>query len=188
MKSKITFGKEDKYVTITYTPSDKDIPYALLQNATQWCLNKKDAIAFKTYAIKIEKLIEVELAEKKLSYKASWIMLTFFKVMEGFATGFDVRSKISIEDMAKRLVFTYDSSYKEALKFCQGVLKQYELGGKKESYMKHWRDYDKHNEYRKLYGFHIMEFKENDFNLCLDSILKSTDELLEYFKNANKDN
>lgn len=178
---------KDKYIRVTYHPTSEVKSMKLKMNSTQYCLSDADAEVFIDKTIELKKAIENELTIKNLPYNIDLLILVYLQVIEFISTGSDIRSKLTNEQIAENMVEGYRRKFTESLQFCEKTIKMFEDGECNESYTKHWKDYDKHNELVDEYMFDLRKFKDGDFQTSLDSMNKKASELLNYIKGLTQD-
>jgi hypothetical protein len=174
------------YISVTFKPTTNISSVRLKMNANQWCSDEKSADAFIEKFLAIKIFLHKLKAVKKFPYNIELMLLTYMQVIESISSGIDVRSKLNNGEIANLILDGYEKKFSEANQFCQNTIKIYEDGGKDETYTKHWKDYDKHNELVDEYQFDLRKFKDGDFKTNLESIKNSANELLEMLIAENK--
>lgn len=173
-------------ISVTYHPKVDIKSQRLIMNANQWCLNESDAEKFIDKAISIYESIDMEMVNRNIPYSVELVFLTYLHVIESISSGFDIRSKMSNDEIVSHIIDGYHKKFTEALQFCEKTFKMYDDGEKNESYTKHWKDYDKHNELVDEYQFNLKKFKDNDFKNNLEEMSKKAGELLQNLIDMHK--
>lgn len=187
MKNQFTQYTKDKYTIVTFNPNTIITSTKLKLNAEHWCITEKDANLFIDKVVCLEKIISNIIYEKKLPYNVELILLTYMKAIESISSGFDIRSKLSNEELALIIFEGYKKEYIKAINFCEKIIKVYNEKQKYDTYTKHWRDYDKHNELVNEYQLNYRTFKDNDFEINLSSLLNSANNFLTELINKNNE-
>ena len=185
MSTVYTKTNTEKYVEVRYSPDIKNLSFKHVYNSTQPCLSEADADNLISKLKELEASISLELVNRNLPFKAQLIILTYLNVIDSICSGLDIRSKLSNEELTDIFIRGYQKKYDEALAFCNKTVAMYENGGKNESYTKHWRDYDKHNELVEEFQFDLKTFGDSDFHINLEKIKNQAEELLELLKKEN---
>ena len=180
---KTTFDREIKgeYIYLTYNPKIEGLSSSLDYNATQLFTKEEDINKFVDTVLKLELLIDRELVKNKYSYNRRLIILTYMNAIESISSGLDVRSKLSLSEIAERFVSGYNDKYKEALAFCSETLEHVQKVNDDETYTKDWKRYDKHNDLVKEYKLNHKLIKDEDFKINLAYLAKVTSEALDFF-------
>lgn len=144
-----------------------------------WVLSVKAASDFIACVREFEEKIQLELKNKGLAIDYRLIITHYLEVIESISSGLDARSKMSKQELAEMFVSSYNSKRNEAIKFCQDTLEFFEENGKKDSYAKHWKRYDKHNKNINKFMLDMRLLTDKDFSLNLDAIRAGAKELLE---------
>lgn len=173
-------------ISVTFFPKSDILSQRLKMNSNQWCLDEQDAEKFIDKTILLHNSITKELANRNLQYNTELVLITYLHVIEAISSGFDIRNKMSNEEIANHIIDGYHKKFTEALQFCEKTIKMYDDGEKNESYPKHWKDYDKHNELVDEYQFGLKKFKDTDFKNNLEEINKKASEFLQQLIEINK--
>lgn len=186
METTLSKKQVGKYIEVTYNANLDKLSSKLKYNATQPCISDEEAENFISKVKAIESIIEKDLSARKLSYKTPLIILTYLPMIESVASGLDIRSNRSNEDIAAMLVLGYDRIYNDAVLFCNQMINMYEEVGKTESYGKNYKNYDKHNELVEEFQLDLRTFKMDDFKTSFKSMNLQLDEILALLKEENK--
>lgn len=188
METKFTKKDSGKYIEVTYNSTTALKSYRLKYNTSLPCSNNEEADIYIKRAENIEKEILKVIADKKSSFDVNLIMITYMQVIESISSGLDVRSKLSDEELAIRFYDGYETRHNEAVAFCKRIRDMYEGGEHKETYTKHYKDYDKYNELIDEYHLDFKKLGDSDFTINLETLSKKTSDLLEMLKEMNADN
>ena len=190
METSFKISKKGKYIQIDYISnlelkSFKSFDYI-------WSISIKDAKEFLRLAREIETKIKTELVSKNLNYDYRLIMVRYLKVIDGISTGFDIRSKMTTDELAENFVWWYDKKYTEEYNYCKEVMDYYEAEGKNNSYMSNWRKYDEFNDKIKEFNLPFKSltrdsFKEDELRNMSDA-LDMLHKLIDERKNENANN
>ena len=175
-----------KYIEVTYNSLLPKISTKHSFNSSQLYSSEEEADLFIIKAKEIHSLMSDYIIKEKLPFKVDLVMLIYFPVIDSISSGLDIRSKMSSEEIAVLFVNGYKKKYNEALEFCNSVIKRYVDGAYMESYTKHWRDYDKHNELVDEFQLDLRKFEDSDFKINLEILNKKASELIDMlFKKNN---
>ena len=189
METKSTKTPTDKYIEVTYITGIEKPCMRLRFNATQPESTEEGADNYIAKVHAIEPLVEAENDKRGSICKPELIMLTYLPMINSIASGIDVRSKKSNQEIAEVIVDSYYNRYNNAINFCKQIMEMYDAGARKEGYGKHWRDYDKYNEL--IEEYQLEQFNKltmDSFEINLSSLAKKADALLQALieKNENK--
>lgn len=173
-----------KYIELTYNSNIEKLDMSLKFNSSVLCSEQEDADKLIQKIRDLETLISQKTSKENLPFQTPIIILTFMNAIDSIASGLDVRSSLSNEELADRFVNGYKKLYDEAYLFCCKIIKMYDDGEKNESYTKHWRDYDKHNELVSKFKFNLRTFTDSDFKNNLQSLADSAKKLADLFVKA----
>ena len=185
MSTTYTKKEEGKYIKVTYIPDIENLSFNHKYKSEQLCLSDADADNLISKTKELETSIASEIVKRSLPFKSQLIILTYLNIIDSICSGLDVRSKMTNEELTDLFVNGYQKRYDEALAFCNKTIAMYEESGKNESFTKHWRDYEKHNELVEEYQFDLRKFKDSDFKINLDTIRKQAEDLLELLRKEN---
>jgi hypothetical protein len=185
MSTVYTKTNTGKYIEVSYSPDIQNLSFKHVYNSKQLCSSEEDADNLIYKLKELEASISLELVNRNLPFKAQLIILTYLNVIDSICSGLDIRSKLSNEELTDIFIRGYQKKYDEALAFCNKTIALYENGGKNESYTKHWRDYDKHNELVEEFQFELKKFGDSDFYINLEKLKKGAENLLELLMKEN---
>lgn len=178
-----------KHKEITYVTKLNNLTHIHKYKSSVLCSNEKDVDTLIEKVRGLEESISKKIAKEGYPFKTELIIITYFNVIDSIASGIDIRSKMSNEELADRFVGGYKKMYDEAYLFCCDTIRMYDGGEHKETYTKHWKTYDKHNEFVDEYMFNLRKFKDGDFSINLDTLSKKASELAAMFvKQASEEN
>lgn len=186
MNTSFTKSQTGKYVDVTYNTHIPNLFMNLRYNAHQSCLSDEDADKFIAKVQEMEKTIAEEMAKQNFSYKVELIILTYMPLIESVSSGFDVRSKLSTQELAKLIVNGYNKKYVEALSFCTDTIKMFDETGKAEGYPKNYKIYDRHNELVEEFQFDLRKIKDSDFDVNLETLNQAASKMLDELIKLNE--
>ena len=109
MESKFTKKETSKYIEVTYNSTTALKSYRLKYNASLSCSNNDEADIYIKRAENIEKEIIKVIAEKNSSFDVNLIMITYMQVIDSISSGFDIRSKLSDEELQATILKSIQS-------------------------------------------------------------------------------
>lgn len=184
METSFKASKKSNYFQIDYISGLTDM--AVQYHMYVWCLSKAHSRDFIQRVKEIETHVKEKLTNDGLSYDFRLIMHLYLNVIENISCGLDIRSTMTSHELAERFVSGYHRKYLEAQTFCKDTLEYVESVGKKDSYMKDWRRYDKHNDLVREFRLPMKKLELSDFHVDhLDNMAKSLD-MLNNFINERK--
>lgn len=187
METKFTKKPTEKYIEVTYVTNVENLCHRLKYNATQPESTEERADNYIAKVHAIEPLVEAENAKRGSICKPELIMLTYLPMINSIASGIDVRSKMSNQEIAEVIVDSYYNRYNNAIGFCKQIMEMYDGGERKEGYTKHWKDYDKYNELIEEYQLEqFNKLTDDSFDISLSSLSKQADAFLKTLIEINK--
>ena len=162
MESFLKVSKKGKYIQIDYKTNLDYVPMDYCDYV--WCSNVEDARLFIDFFYKIKEKIKEVLEDKKYKIDYRLIILQRLKSIESISSGFDIRSKKTIDELAEDFVFSYNKKLEESIIFCKETIEYFNEKGKFESYFKNTKKYDKYNELNKNFYLNLKPLKLEDFN------------------------
>lgn len=136
---------------------------------------------FIQYFREVKTKIEQVLERHKLEHDAGKICRIRLGFIESLASGLDVRSSWSTDEVAERLVEGYNRDYTEKRIICLYILDKAKSARKKPEYISNYVEFDKYSRYNQLYELSLPKVSEFTVTIDdrLDQALKATSELLE---------
>lgn len=170
--------KMGQYIQIDYVTDLKALPWFTYGHV--WVSTANEGRVFISMVRKLEEGIKKEIIDKNYDFDFRLVILKYLSVIENIASGLDIRSKLSIQELVEGFSFGYNQKRNEAKEFCEAQIQYAKDNYETETYMKNWRKYDKANSFIREYHlpFKLMEgdFFKSD---TLDELLAKTNELLD---------
>lgn len=181
MEKNFTVNKRGKYYNVEYIgykAPNATIDIRFWNNF--YCSTKEEVKSTIKYICDLEEILTNEISEKQLNYNPKKLIRMYLKIIESVASGFDIRSKWSIEKYAKSIIESHGRKYDEAVALYEETLS--DLKENPVHYGKKWRLFDKCNDNKNIYEFEVESFENyytSTFSKDLDSVLTQMNELLE---------
>jgi hypothetical protein len=103
------------------------------------------------------------LVKERIDLDYRLIIVKHLGAVDSIASGIDIRSKMSIEDLSERFVFGFKRIYDTMLDDVEETFKFFNEIKNNSSYMKNWKRYDKYNEYVRDYNLDYPKISMDDF-------------------------
>lgn len=128
----------------------------------------------------LEDRIRTILSEREIDLDYKLIILKHLNAIDSIASGFDIRSGMSIDELSERFVDGYKYKYDQVISECEEIFDKFNKVKGNSSYLANWRDYDKFNNLVKEYHLDYPQIKNDDFeNDELKNISRLANEMLE---------
>lgn len=187
MEKNFEIKKRGKYIEcsyLRYTPSNSAI--TLYNPNNIWHSNRSECEKFMKLLIDIEPIIDKILKEKGLSHDAKKIILFRIKTLDAISIGLDIRSSMSIEEIADMLVFWFNKKFVELKAKGEKILSG--IKANPVGYYSNWREFDTYNTDNQIYELGLESLEEYFTKDPLLSMSESLDEVLELFKGLKSEN
>jgi hypothetical protein len=184
METSFKVKKYKEYFDIQYV-TGLNLPYMTNDNflATnkQWAKKTIDLIR------KMEEGIKKVLVEEGLNFDYRFITLKHLNAIDSIASGIDIRSKMSIEELSDRFVWSFKKKHDEVLAEVQATFHYFNDVKSKSSYLVDWRRYDRYNGLIKTHMLDFPSIKNDDFAIDeLKNLNKLASEALDSLIEYNK--
>ncbi len=136
----------------------------------------------------LENRVRTVLSEREIDLDYKLIIVKHFKAIDSIASGFDIRSRMSIDELSERFVDGYKFKYDQVIAECEEIFNKFNEVKGNSSYLENWRDYDKFNSLVREYLLDYPQIKNSDFeNDELRNMSRLANEMLEILIKKNKD-
>lgn len=141
---------------------------------------------------KMEEGIKKVLVSEGLDFDYKFIILKHLNAIDSIASGIDIRSKMSVEELSDRFVWSFKRKYDEVLAEVQGTFDYFNDVKTKSTYLTDWRRYDNYNSLVKSYmlDFPIItseDFVKDELTNMSRLATEALDELIAYRKNLKNE-
>lgn len=178
-------SKKGKYVQIDYISGLSYTPINYWGYI--WALNVNHAREFIKLFRDIESNIKEIIQRDNLPFDYRLIMLMFIKQIDSISDGLSIWSNKTSEDLSIAFVHNYADKYEKANEFCKETLEYVESEGKRSSYMKNWKRYDKYNELVREFFLPYKPLELKDFDVDeIKSMSKTIDYLNDLIDEVKK--
>lgn len=186
METTFKISKAKEYIVIEYVTGLK-VPMSTWTNFL--ASTAKDARKTIKWIRDMEDGVKKNLAENgiKLDYKL--IILKYLTAIDSIASGIDIRSKMSVEELSDRFVYGYKQKYDQAVKTVEETFEFFNKAKHNESYNTHWMRYEKYNDLVAEYQLDFPKIGIDDFGKDeLKEIARLSKEMLDTLIKYNKEN
>lgn len=136
----------------------------------------------------LEDRIRTILSEKEIDLDYKLIIVKHLNAIDSIASGLDIRSGMSINELSERFIDGYKYKYDQVISECEEIFDKFNKVKGNSSYLANWRDYDNFNNLVKEYHLDYPQIKNDDFeNDELKNMSKLTDEILELLIKKRKE-
>jgi hypothetical protein len=172
-----------KYIDLTYIGyKSPNTHFDVFTQKNLFFSNRKEVEIFIDYVNRL-----IPLLEKYSKFNPKLLVLTYLKSIDGVSSGFDVRSKWTIEEVAERIADSYQEKYDKAVKYNKETdefIKRHKV-----SYTSQWKKFDKYNDNIDTFQLKGTKITDDDDRLGQDSLerlVELSNELLEKLIEHNK--
>lgn len=181
-----TVNKRGQYYNLMYIGfEDPNYVFKIHQRNNVWFNTKTEVLGFISYVTKLEEFLNGLMLT---SHNPKKIIRFYLKLVEAVASGLDVRSSWTIEDLGEILLKSFNTKYNEALTFCQDTLKWIEENDC--NMLTDWRRFEKYNMNVNIFELDLpilTEEYEHFGEDSLDKVIKLTNDMLALLDKTKKD-
>lgn len=185
METTFKISKAKEYIVIEYVTGLK-VPMSTWTNFL--ASTAKDARKTIKWIRDMEEGVKKNLVENgfKLDYKL--IILKHLTAIDSIASGIDIRSKMSVEELSDRFVYGYKQKYDQAVKTVEETFEIFNEVKGTTSYSKDWRRYEKYNDLVAEFHLDFPKIGMDDFGKDeLKEMSRLANEMLEILIKKNKE-
>ena len=180
METKFKISKVGKCIDIKYITLIKQ---PMMANDNVFVTSAKEGRKFIQLVRDLENRVRTILNEKEIDLDYRLIILQHFRAIDSIASGFDIRSGMSVDELSERFVDGYKFKYDQIIAECEVIFDEFNKVKGNSSYMKNWRVYDKFNQMVRDYNLDYPKIGMDDFkNDELKNISRFANEILEELK------
>lgn len=160
METKFKISRYKEYIDIKYVT-----PIKLHMSATDsvFVSSAKEGRKLIQMIRDLENRIRTILNEREIDLDYRLIIVKHFRAIDSIASGIDIRSHMSIEELAERFVDGYKFKYDQVITECEDIFDEFNKVKGNSSYGKNWRVYDKFNDLVGEYKLDYPLIKSSDF-------------------------
>ena len=123
MNKNFKASKKGKYIQIEYLGYEPANHYIDLHtHGHMWHSKASESRDFMKKILELEVEFQKELDRRELSHNPKKIIRFYLNVIDGISSGFDVRSSMSNEEIAKAFVNGFDTVYNEGKSKCEAII------------------------------------------------------------------
>ena len=111
----------------------------------------------------LENRVRTILSEREIDLDYRLIIVKHLKAIDSIASGIDIRSHMSIDELSERFVDGYKFKYDQVIAECEDIFDEFNKVKGNSSYGKNWRVYDKFNDLVRDYNLDYPMIKYEDF-------------------------
>ena len=185
METTFKISKAKEYIVIEYVTGLK-VPMSTWNNFL--ASTAKDARNTIKWIRDMEEGVKKNLAENGINFDYRLIILKYLTAIDSIASGIDIRSKMSVEELSDRFVYGYKQKYDQVIAECEEIFNKFNEVKGNSSYLENWRDYDKFNSLVREYLLDYPQIKNSDFeNDEFRNMSRLANEMLEILIKKNKE-
>lgn len=184
METSFKIKKSGRYIDIKYITGIK-IPMNIYDNIL--VSSAEDGRRLIKFIREFEDGVKKCLVKENISLDYRVIIAKHLLAIDSIASGLDIRSKMTIEELSERFVFSFKRIYDTMLDEVEETFKFFNKVKNDSSYMQNWKQYDKYNEYVKEYCLDYPNISTDDFKDDeLKNMAKLSHDMLELLINKMK--
>lgn len=177
METSFKVKKAGKFIDIQYITGIK-LPMSTYDNVL--VTSAKEGRKLIKFIRNFEDGVRKCLVKEGIDLDYRLIIVKHLGAVDSISSGFDIRSKMSIEELSERFVFGFKRIYDTMLDDVEETFKFFNEVKNDSSYTKNWKRYDKYNEYVRDYDLDYPKISMDDFNNDeLKNISRLSSEVLE---------
>jgi hypothetical protein len=186
METTFKISRINQYIDIKYvTP----IKLPMMTNDNIFVNSAKEGRKFIQLVRDLENRIRTLLNEKEIDLDYRLIIVKHFRAIDSIASGFDVRSHMSIDELSERFVDGYKLKYDQVIAECEDIFDKFNEVKDNTSYMQNFREYDKFNQMVDEYKLDYPQINSDDFGKDeLKNMSRLANEMLEILIKKRKEN
>ena len=161
METSFKIKKSGKFIDIQYITGIK-IPMSTYDNVL--VSSAKEGRKLINFIRNFEDGVRKCLVKEGIDLDYRLIIVKHLGAVDSISSGFDIRSKMSIEELSERFVFGFKRIYDTMLDDVEETFKLFNEVKNNSSYTKNWKRYDKYNEYVRDYDLDYPKISMDDFN------------------------
>lgn len=161
METSFKIKKAGKFIDIQYITGIK-LPISTYDNVL--VSSAKEGRKLINFIRNFEDGIRKCLVKEGIDLDYRLIIVKHLGAVDSISSGFDIRSKMSIEELSERFVFGFKRIYDTILDDVEETFKFFNEVKNNSSYTKNWKRYDKYNEYVRDYDLDYPKISMDDFN------------------------